>query len=276
MIHQDRQSTVDNARRAVTRFAQWLGERTIDVPTLDDWRAHVARLKHTPNTRNLQLDNVKACLRALSRRGELGLTPDQIGEALKSFPRDKKLPVVLTKQQIRQLWQACGEHPTGRTVKVLLLTGCRREEALALNEHSITDEGLRIIGTKTRTERLLPWSLLGDARSLLDPPTLTWNRPEWERIRANAGLLWLKAKGLRSTFASYLVSSGKFAPFIVAKLCGHSLQTAEAAYWGMVLGVAGETILEMLGVDDLLSVPEKQPAPREGHAGLVYYHTRDC
>src|SRR5262249_19280198 len=66
-------------------------------------------------------------------------------------PRDR----VLSDDEIRNVWNACGDDAAGRIVKLLLLTGCRRDEIGALKWSEIEAGVLMIPGTRTKNGRAL-------------------------------------------------------------------------------------------------------------------------
>lgn len=70
-----------------------------------------------------------------------------------TLPRDR----VLNDDEIRTIWNTCGEGDAGRVIKLLLLTGCRREEICALKWSELNlDTGLLTIpGTRTKNHRTL-------------------------------------------------------------------------------------------------------------------------
>jgi integrase len=78
---------------------------------------------------------------------------------------------VLDDRELRILWNACGEDDFGGIVKLLLLTGCRREEIGLLEWSEIDLDGgmLTIPGKRTKNRRthelLLPESALAILRS---------------------------------------------------------------------------------------------------------------
>ena len=69
------------------------------------------------------------------------------------LPRDR----VLNDDEIRAVWNACEDDDTGHIVKLLLLTGCRREEIGALKWSEVNlDSGLMTIpGARTKNHRTL-------------------------------------------------------------------------------------------------------------------------
>ena len=60
---------------------------------------------------------------------------------------------VLSDDEIRIIWNACGDDAAGRVTKLLLLTGCRREEIGALRWSEIEAGVLTIPGTRTKNGR---------------------------------------------------------------------------------------------------------------------------
>jgi integrase len=68
-------------------------------------------------------------------------------------PRDR----VLNDDEVRAMWNACEEDDGGRIIKLLLLTGCRREEIGGLKWSEVNlDAGLMSIpGTRTKNHRTL-------------------------------------------------------------------------------------------------------------------------
>jgi len=79
------------------------------------------------------------------------------------LPRER----VLSDDEIRIVWNACGDGAAGRVVKLLLLTGCRREEIGALKWSEIEADVLTIPGTRTKNGRVLVLPLPATAIELL-------------------------------------------------------------------------------------------------------------
>jgi integrase len=80
-------------------------------------------------------------------------------------PRER----VLSDAEIRSVWRACPDDDFGRIVKLLLLTGCRREEIGALRWAEVDlDAGVMTIpGTRTKNHRTLELALPEIAVDLL-------------------------------------------------------------------------------------------------------------
>jgi integrase len=80
------------------------------------------------------------------------------------LPRDR----VLSDDEVRSIWAECQDDDFGKIVKLLLLTGCRREEIGALKWNEIDDNGvLTIPGSRTKNHRELRLPLPKMALSIL-------------------------------------------------------------------------------------------------------------
>ncbi len=79
------------------------------------------------------------------------------------LPRDR----VLSDNEVRIVWNACGDDAAGRIIKLLLLTGCRRQEIGALKWSEIEAGVLTIPGTRTKNGRALVLPLPAVAIELL-------------------------------------------------------------------------------------------------------------
>lgn len=81
-------------------------------------------------------------------------------------PRDR----VLSPEEIKAIWTACEEDDFGRIVKLLLLTGCRREEIGGLKWSEINlDTGVMTIpGERTKNHRALVMALPAAAIHVLE------------------------------------------------------------------------------------------------------------
>jgi integrase len=86
----------------------------------------------------------------LHARGHLDQAAPRFVKPKTNGPRER----VLTRDEIRAIWNACeGREPAGRVLRVLLLTGCRREEIAGLRETEVVDGVLRIPGERTKSGR---------------------------------------------------------------------------------------------------------------------------
>jgi integrase len=76
---------------------------------------------------------------------------------------------VLNDDEIRAIWTACRDDDFGRIVKLLLLSGCRRDEigGLRWSEINLETGVLTIPGTRTKNHRTLELKLPGTALGIL-------------------------------------------------------------------------------------------------------------
>jgi integrase len=81
------------------------------------------------------------------------------------LPRDR----VLNEEELRAIWNACEDDDSGRIIKLLLLTGARREEigSLKWSEISLETGLMTIPGTRTKNHRTLELILPGAAIDIL-------------------------------------------------------------------------------------------------------------
>jgi integrase len=241
-------NTLKSLKTAVLAFESWRGDRVITLPLLVEFHTHHANRALKPTTKNLHLTHVKAFLRWCA---DAGIFPAVDVTRLPEFPVKKREPVVLSRAEVAALVAACKAAEDQRCANLilcLLYTGCRMHEAEGLTRHSIKQDGLLLDSGKTG-ERTFPWFLLGDARSLFDALPFKWNRESWAAIRKASEIAGLLPKSLRSTAATYLISSGVASPRNCVFIMGHTLDVAEKNYWGApVWGITGRTMPEFYGV----------------------------
>jgi integrase len=166
-------------------------------------------------------------------KGELKerfLTDTEVGslaDALTTMERERTLP------------------PTAATaVRLLMLTGCRKNEILSLRWEWVDHERscIRLPDSKTGA-KVVPLGVA--ALQLLNglPQTAdTWVLPaargrghytglqkDWKRIRTRAGLLGLRLHDLRHSFASFAVADGHTL-FMIGKVLGHKQSRTTEGY----------------------------------------------
>ncbi|MYH38780.1 MAG: tyrosine-type recombinase/integrase [Rhodospirillaceae bacterium] len=149
----------------------------------------------------------------------------------------------------RVLFEAEAEGPLMASavaaVRLLLLTGCRRNEILTLRWDDVdrTAGELRLRETKTgprrvpltpAVERVLariarvegnPWVIAGSKAA----GRLTRIDPLWNRLRARAGLEDVRLHDLRHSFASQALATGEGLP-VIARLLGHQTVMTTVKY----------------------------------------------
>ena len=157
--------------------------------------------------------------------------------------RRPRLTRFLSREEIGRLHRALDQQ-SGRgerfrqqadIIRLLLLTGCRRNEILALHWSAVED-GKLVLGDSKTGPRQVP--LNTQARSILErqsrggspfvfPSPSDSSRPRgpelrvWYRVRREAGIEDVRLHDLRHTHASHAVMNGVPVP-VVSRLLGHS------------------------------------------------------
>ena len=157
--------------------------------------------------------------------------------------RRPRLTRFLSREEIGRLYRALDEE-AGRgerfrqqadIIRLLLLTGCRRNEILTLRWSAVED-GKLVLGDSKTGPRQVP--LNTQARSILErqqrggspfvfPSPSDSSRPRgpelrvWYRVRREAGIEDVRLHDLRHTHASHAVMNGVPVP-VVSRLLGHS------------------------------------------------------
>ena len=128
-------------------------------------------------------------------------------------------------------------------IRLLLLTGCRKNEIVRLRRDEVVESQIRLRDSKTGPRTVF---LNAEARSILErrlkenreylfPSPKDGGRPIgdnlslWYRVRKEADLADVRLHDLRHTFASHAVMQGTPLP-VVAKLLGHSQTTMTLRY----------------------------------------------
>ena len=128
-------------------------------------------------------------------------------------------------------------------IRLLLLTGCRKNEIVRLRRDEVVGNQIRLRDAKTGPRTVL---LCTEARSILErrlkgsreylfPSSQDGSRPIhddlslWYVVRKEAGLDDVRLHDLRHTYASHAVMQGTPLP-VVARLLGHSKTTMTLRY----------------------------------------------
>ena len=170
----------------------------------------------------------------------------------------------------------------GAALRLLMLTGCRRNEILTLrweDVHLQTQE-LHLSDSKTgpRTVSLSPEA----ARVLASLPRLSGNpwvvpgaKPgarlsslfePWRRVRARAGLDDVRIHDLRHSYASRALALGESLP-VIAKLLGHAQVQTTARYTHLTRDAvkdAAVRVAEGIADDIFPATPIQQACPSVG------------
>lgn len=222
-------------------------------------RADIAALHHS---RRKLPDAANRCLVIISKMFNLaeiwGLRPDGSNPCrhIKKYP-EKKRERFLTPEETKQLGailkevEAEGEESRSaiNCIKLLLLTGCRRNEILTLQWKFVdwnasvirlpdSKTGARVIYAGEHVMKLLreikdhpetpmdnPYVIYG----MIDGAHLVNIQKSWRRIRKRAGLEDVRIHDLRHSFASYAVSQG-MSLAMIGKLLGHTQVQTTARY----------------------------------------------
>ncbi|MDE0046747.1 MAG: tyrosine-type recombinase/integrase [bacterium] len=166
----------------------------------------------------------------------------------------KKITRFLSRKELDRLHRALDRHASARRItpaqrdqidiiRLLLLTGCRKNEIVRLRRNEVVGNQLRLGDSKTGPRTVF---LNDEARSILErrlkgcrehlfPSPRDGSRPLddglplWYRIRMEAGLDDVRLHDLRHTYASHAVMQGTPLP-VVARLLGHSQTTMTLRY----------------------------------------------
>ena len=161
--------------------------------------------------------------------------------SVKRNPRPK-LTRFLSREEICRLHRVLDRYGRARpsrvqqadVIRLLLLTGCRRGEILALRWQDVDGDTLTLVDAKTGARRVF---LNTPARAILErqprsaseyvfPSPLDPGRPLssnlrlWYSVRREAGIEDVRLHDLRHTFASHAVLQGVPLP-VVSRLLGH-------------------------------------------------------
>lgn len=194
--------------------------------------------------------------------------------------------------------QSVSVTPLFRLVAILMLTGCRRHEALGLRWRDVDlDQGTIVIRSrKTGHERMLP---LEDDRHPVSPGLLallrcwrlqepeatfvlpangrggvpTFPKKPWAELRTASGID-IKPKALRSNWVTYMIGLGRPSS-IAAVWAGHSPAVLEKCYLGFSrLHKGGRDLDEAMGLTSAIRLAHGQKAElsnlsiaRKAHAG---------
>ena len=154
-------------------------------------------------------------------------------------------------------------------IRLLLLTGCRKNEIVRLRRDEVAGTSLRLLDSKTgprtvflntEARTIIKRRMAGKTKFLFPSPKDT-GQPLgkvlhlWHAIRKEAGLEDVRLHDLRHTFASHAVMQGMPLP-VVARLLGHS-QTAMTLRYAHVGDRETEAAAERIGgvISGLLSNP---------------------
>ena len=165
--------------------------------------------------------------------------------------RRPKLTRFLSRDEVGRLHRALdrlagarpSRAPQADVIRLLLLTGCRKNEILTLRWQDVDGNTLNLIDAKTGPRRVF---LSVPARAVLErqprsesayvfPAPTNLNRPLshhlplWRSVRTEAGIEDVRIHDLRHTFASHAVLQGIPLP-VVSRLLGHKRPSMTLRY----------------------------------------------
>ena len=245
-------TTATQYRLAIERYiVPALGKRA--VSSLG--RSQVADLQHALSDRPAMANLVVATLSRMIEQATAWGAAGEMTNPCRSAPkyRTRRRERFLTDVEFRRLGQTLDElEATGRlsphaaaALRLLMLTGCRRNEILTLRWEDVRLEAqeLHLSDSKSgpRTVSLSPEAVqvLASIERLPDNPwVIPGTKPgarlsslfePWRKVRARAGLDDVRLHDLRHSFASRALALGESLP-VIAKLLGHARIQTTARY----------------------------------------------
>ena len=192
-----------------------------------------------PGSANYALRILRQILEFAIARGHLSINPARHV----TMNRRTALTRFLSRDELRRLHRALDRHARTGTrlarqadiIRLLLLTGCRRGEILALRWNEVDGDTIALGDAKTGPRKVY---LNAGARRIIErqprgesefvfPSSRNPERPHdpylplWDRVRTEVGIEDVRLHDLRHTMASYAVMNGVPVP-VVSRLLGHS------------------------------------------------------
>ncbi len=251
------QVCIDRCKPSTLKAVRWVSAAQL-LPTFGSLpldritRADVTRWfdeysRTAPGGANHALSRLRRMLNLAVECGHLETNP---ARSVKRNPRPK-LTRFLSREEICRLHRVLDHYGRARpsrvqqadVIRLLLLTGCRRGEILALRWQDVDGDTLTLVDAKTGPRRVF---LNAPARAILErqprsaseyvfPSPLDPGRPLspnlrlWYSVRREAGIEDVRLHDLRHTFASHAVLQGVPLP-VVSRLLGHKQPSMTLRY----------------------------------------------
>ena len=276
-------TTAAQYRLAIERYiVPALG--TIPVSSLS--RAQVADLQHALSDRPAMANLVVAMLSRMIEHAMAWGVAGEISNPCRSVPkyRTRRRERFLTDAEFQRLGRVLDEMEAegrispyaGAALRLLMLTGCRRNEILTLRWEDVRLEAqeLHLKDSKTGPRMV---SLSPQAAAVLacidEVPGNPWVIPgakpgqrlsslfgPWRRVRTRAGLDDVRIHDLRHSYASRALALGESLP-VIAKLLGHAQVQTTARYTHLTRDAVRDAAVRVAeGIaEDIL--PARSPQP---------------
>ena len=202
-------------------------------------RWHDAYSRTAPGGANQVLDLLRQILNHALVRGHVATNP---ARNVRRNPRPKRTRF-LSREEIRRLHRALDHHAQrsvskrqqADVIRLLLLTGCRKNEIVRLRWREVDGDRLNLSDSKTGPRRVF---LNPQARDIIErrtrqgdspwvfPSLRTSTRPQddglrlWYTVRREAGIEDVRLHDLRHSVGTHAVMAGVPLP-VVARLLGH-------------------------------------------------------
>ena len=220
------------------RLLPAFGAKSIDRITSAEVRRWFDDFSRTaPGNANVTLRLLRAILNFAVARDHIETNP----AGCIAPNRRPRMTRFLSTEEIARLHRVLDAHSSGRgaaqadLIRLLLLTGCRRNEIVRLRWSEVQDDTLVLADSKVGPRKV---PLGARARAILDrrprgesrfvfPSPRDPSRPHgdhlslWNRVRREAGIEDCRLHDLRHTHASHAVMNGVPVP-VVSRLLGHS------------------------------------------------------
>ncbi|MDE0174362.1 MAG: site-specific integrase [Defluviicoccus sp.] len=221
-----------------TRSLPAFGEKPLDrIAPAEIRRWFDAFSRTAPGNANRALDVLRQIMNFAVARGHIETNPTRGIER----NRRPKMTRFLSREEIARLHGVLdaedgkGNRQHADIIRLLLLTGCRKNEILRLRWSEVRDDMLELVDSKTgprkvplnaRARRILARQPRGGGAFVFPSPRGP-GRPRrdnldfWFRVRREAGIEDVRLHDLRHTHASHAAMSGVPIP-VVSRLLGHS------------------------------------------------------
>lgn len=217
-----------------------LEPRAITRGHVKDLRAKLARARGNPMA-NRMISTVSSVLTFAEDFEWIPRNPCHGLKKLREDPRKRPLEF----DEIRELWQACEAHDVAasRAIRLLLLTGQRRDEILHAHNDEIEDGWLHLPGSRTKNKKPHRVFLTDTALELLEdlpetgylfPHRRDPARPQVDiktskaTIVRKAGIPDWQVRDLRTTFATQGIRVG-IPPLSISLCLNHTFQSSAGA-----------------------------------------------